>query len=696
MTTLSLDSVLEGLDVGVALIEISADAERRFLAVNGAARSLLGMSDDCTLPAATGSTLPERSRHGMDRLLRYTHQSGDRRVVLLDGGWVIISSTELQQGQLVCLTLRPAEGAAQHDRLASMAAQLLAPIFGELPVYVSMLASGQVIPLLNNLHDSLAVYEPTNQDYLSRVHPDDRARVLGVVQSISAGFTQSADLTLRSHTYSGVEVVVDTTMQSLASSSIEATIVIARPRQPFDNSVDGTDSTYEHLTPARLQKSVQLLGETLSRHLTGELLEWQSLYDSLTGLATRALLLDRTQEAMTRSRTAVTVLHLDLDKFKRVNDSLGRAVGDMLLLAVAERVQSRATHANTIARIGSDEFAILLEHQDPVATARDINNSLLQPFVVTGVPTTLTASIGISRTLPGETDPVALLGRADTAMSRAKEAGRNRFELFDPTMQNQVRDQMATEELLRRSMSVGGFRLVYQPIVDLRSGTVQGYEALLRWDQADRPSSPAEFIPIAERMGLINELGAWVLDESLAQMSRWRELGEHAHNLYLSVNLSPLQLQDPKIVGSIRDSLSRHELPADRLVLEITESAVMEDAASALRTLTSLKELGLQLSIDDFGTGYSSLAYLKRFPVDYLKIDRAFVTDIAENESDRAIARAMTHLAEAMNLNVVAEGIETQEQLVALKDLGCELGQGYFFARPRNPEDVTIDLRDAR
>jgi len=432
-------------------------------------------------------------------------------------------------------------------------------------------------------------------------------------------------------------------------------------------------------------------------------------HDALTGLLNRSGLLEylrtaarpASREASTPSAPAV--LYLDLDGFKAVNDSLGHAAGDELLRVVAERLRGAVRDTAVLARLAGDEFAVV--ERTGAEGAGELAQRLLRaldpPVVLDGVEVVVSASIGIALQdadeEPGAGDPEArgpdravalLLRRADAAMYRAKARGRSQWLLHEPGQVDPATHRLQLLEQLRRAIAEGQLRLHYQPRTSLRTGRVHSVEALVRWAHPERGLlPPSEFIAAAEESGLVRELGAWVLDEALGQLARWdaaggRERVPGREPVQVAVNLSGRELADPRLLSRVSAALARHRLGAGRLVLEITETALMSDPDAALVTLRDLKALGVHLAVDDFGTGYSSFTHLKRFPVDELKIDLSFVAGMASNPTDRAIVASCIELARAMGLLSVAEGVETAEQEAALTALGCDLVQGYRFGRP--------------
>jgi len=419
----------------------------------------------------------------------------------------------------------------------------------------------------------------------------------------------------------------------------------------------------------------------------------QAFHDSLTGLANQALFRDRVDHAVARSArqaARLAVLFLDLDDFKTVNDSLGHTTGDTLLVAVAERLGHCVRDGDTVARLGGDEFAVLVEdlesERDVTRLADRIIAGLQRPFPLAGREVFIGTSIGIALDGPG-IDSGQLLRNADIAMYTAKRRGRNRSEIFQPAMHLAAVERMEVEAALRKALEGRTLTLEYQPVVALATGGLIGVEALVRWRHPERgPVPPATFIPLAEEAGLIGELGRQVLMAACRQTRRWQLRYPACADLKVSVNLSPRQLQADGLIDEVAEALAASGLPPSTLVLEITEGAVMNDAEAAIARLHDLKSLGVKLAVDDFGTGYSSLSYLQRFPIDILKIDRAFVNEIETRDEQASLVEAIISLARSLRLHAVAEGVETLRQADALRMLGCGFGQGYHFARPMPPE----------
>lgn len=421
-----------------------------------------------------------------------------------------------------------------------------------------------------------------------------------------------------------------------------------------------------------------------------------AFHDTLSRLPNRVLFTDRLSHALARAQrrdATVAVMFVDLDNFKVINDSLGHHAGDSLLIAVTERLRQCLRPEDTLARFGGDEFTVLLEDvqsaQDAVIVAGRIQDELRAPFVINGHEVFTSASIGIALSAPGRDQPNGLLRDADVAMYGAKTGGKAHHVVFDHSMNLRAMERLELETDLRRAIERDELRVHYQPIVHLANGVVAGVEALVRWAHPRRGLiPPQQFIALAEETGLILPLGQWVLEAACRQVQAWRAVLPSDHPLLLSVNLSTRQLQHPRIVADVADILARTGFDPQQLELEITESILLENGDSTLTTLHQLKQLGIQLAIDDFGTGYSSLAYLRRFPIDTLKIDRSFVDRLGRDPEDTAIVQTITTLAKTLNHVVIGEGVETDQQYQQLRELGCDRGQGYFFARPTTGDQV--------
>jgi len=416
-----------------------------------------------------------------------------------------------------------------------------------------------------------------------------------------------------------------------------------------------------------------------------------ALHDSLTGLPNRVLFMDRLGQAMNRAKRSperqFAVLFLDLDRFKIVNDSLGHALGDRLLVETGARLSASLRPADTVARLGGDEFAILLdeirEPADAMRFADRVQKSLQDPFQVEGREVYSTASVGIALSTLGYEVPEEMLRDADTAMYRAKSKGKARFVVFDKAMHEQALALLELETDLRRAAEHHDFILHYQPIVSLRTGKIAGFEALLRWNHPTKGFiPPSRFIPLAEETGLIIPIGNRVLREACRQLRAWQGRFPQSPALQMAVNLSGVQMLQPELIMQIESALRDFGLDGRSLKLEITESVIMEHAQYAREMLQQMKSQDIRLAIDDFGTGYSSMSYLRRYPIDTVKVDQSFVAKVNVDEESLEIVRSIISMAHNLKMDVVAEGVETPEQLARMRTLGCEYAQGYFFSRP--------------
>jgi diguanylate cyclase (GGDEF)-like protein/PAS domain S-box-containing protein len=430
-------------------------------------------------------------------------------------------------------------------------------------------------------------------------------------------------------------------------------------------------------------------------------LRHQAFHDQLTGLANRALFAENLDQALrrqSRTGTELAVLLIDLDEFKTVNDLHGHMLGDELLKQAAVRLRATLRDADAIARIGGDEFAAIFEGialgHDASAAAERVIESFAQPFIIESSEVVVTASMGLALNDAGTESAEDLIRNADLAMYAAKTANKGRYEVFSTDMHSTILDRMKMERDLRQALVQSEFEAYYQPIVTLPSETIVGAEALIRWHHPVRGLvMPAEFIGVAESSGIIVQIGAWMLHHACKEFEVLTRGVAGGQNLGLSVNLSIRQLSDPLLLDTVRDALSKSGLDARRLTLELTESAIMEDVANTFRVLSELRSFGVKIAIDDFGTGYSSLSLLSEIPVDTIKIDRSFVTDVATRPEPGRLIRAIQSLAGDFGLCTVAEGVEDLDQLEAITGLGCESVQGFYFARPQ-PASKLVELLD--
>jgi diguanylate cyclase (GGDEF)-like protein/PAS domain S-box-containing protein len=432
-------------------------------------------------------------------------------------------------------------------------------------------------------------------------------------------------------------------------------------------------------------------------------LERRASHDPLTGLPNRHTLVDRLGQALLRTKRGkegrkVGVLFMDLDGFKTINDSLGHEAGDRLLVTVAERLRKRLRPEDVLARFGGDEFAVLLEEvadaSETIRVAQRIAESLREPFTVNDHQVNLSTSVGIALgSAHTKDDPEGMLRNADAAMYKAKEQGLGCYAVFDPAMQTRAQERLELEAELRRALEQGEFVLYYQPEVSLYNGSMVGLEALLRWQHPERGLlKPSAFVPLAEETDVIAPIGRWVLEEACRQAKRWEEEHPLASPITMEVNLSSKQLRRRELARTVEEALTRAGVEAHTLALDITETVLIGASEHNAQALEALKKMGIRLSLDDFGTGYSSLSYLKRLPVDRVKVDRSFVKGLGGNATDTAVVRMIIELCHTLGVEVLAEGVETSEQAALLKDMGCDVGQGYYFARPLRSEELAEQL----
>lgn len=517
------------------------------------------------------------------------------------------------------------------------------------------------------------------------------------------GYSQDELRTMRASDLSPKEAAAVTRapVRALQAGEVDK-VLVEKPFVHRDGHIITCELTVSRLdvevAPGRIGGIVGMLQDVTDRRRMERDMAWRANHDVLTGLANRAQLHERLHEALGVMRVpgSVAVLVLDLDEFKRVNDSYGHAAGDQLLCEVSRRLLSATRGCDVVARLGGDEFAMLLDGVDnPVfadIAAKRILASLTRPIVVDGAELIMSTSIGIAYAGPDDTVD-SVVRNADTAMYRAKHGGKGRFDIFTAAMHEEVLNLLSLETDLRQAIESDELRAVYQLIVDLRTGAPVGAECLLRWDRDGHGTvSPQQFIPVAEQTGLIVPIGRWILREACRQGALWqsritRREGA-APPFSITVNVSGRQLQHASLIDDVRDALADSGFNPRALVLELTESVVMSDAATVIRRLEELRALGVRLAIDDFGTGYSSLSYLQLLPIDILKIDKSFVDRLTHATRDTALVRTILGLADSLSLRCVAEGIENAEQRSVLSSLGCHYGQGYLFARPLDASEA--------
>ena len=487
-------------------------------------------------------------------------------------------------------------------------------------------------------------------------------------------------------------------VKSLGTGSLAHRIELEREDE-FSDLANHFNEMVENLQETTVSRDL-LSAEVIERKQAEERTSHMAYHDSLTGLPNRSLLIDRLKQVLARNQRRdihVAVIFIDLDRFKVINDTLGHAIGDLLLVAVAERLEKHTRKADTLARQGGDEFIVIAQDidriEDITTVAEKITSAFQDAFNVGGHELSITVSMGISVYPNDGEDVVSLLKNADIAMYKAKDEGRNSYQLYTAKMNESIAKRHEIEKRLRTAIKNEEFQLHYQPQVDSATGEIFGLEALLRLqDPGGEPISPGEFIPVAEDTGLIVPIGEWVLHEACRQNKMWQDEG--LKQMTVSVNISIRQFKQKEFVSTVERILKETNLEPKYLELELTESVVMDDIESTIETLRALKALGIRLSIDDFGTGYSSLMYLKRMPIDMLKIDQSFVRDIVDDLDDASIVRATIEVAKSLHLEVIAEGVETREQFELLYNLQCNKIQGYLFSRPLPPQELKEFLRE--
>jgi diguanylate cyclase (GGDEF)-like protein len=501
------------------------------------------------------------------------------------------------------------------------------------------------------------------EDWFEKIHEEDRSRVAHAFKQARMGISDEIDVEFR------------------MSDKDD------RMRWYLCHAASEKDANDDVIRIAGSQTDIH------DHKLAAQQLQHDAMHDMLTGLPNRYVFMDRLGQAVhTRSRDReylYAVMFIDLDRFKNVNDSLGHSAGDELLKGVAKRVSACLRPGDTLARLGGDEFVILVNDfkhvSDVTGLAERINVALAEPVDIHGQELVINASIGIALGSDDYMNPAHLLRDSDIAMYRAKNTGSGKHYIYNESIRQDTMERLKTETELRKAVDNNQLIVYYQPIIELSSGSIYGLEALLRWDHPDRGIiQPDDFIPLAEQTGLIVPIGFWVMETSCEQMKKWKQAYPEHSEMTLSVNLSCKQFLQNNLVESISDILRRTQIDKSDFLLnlEITETVVMQNASCSTDILQDLKALGIRLAVDDFGTGYSSLAYLQRFPIDILKIDKQFVSMIDRDEDSRSIVNTVIELAENLNLRVVAEGIETAEQLEILKETGCHYGQGFFISRP--------------
>ncbi|HEV2906929.1 MAG TPA: EAL domain-containing protein [Actinomycetota bacterium] len=653
------------------------DESLRFLAVNDAAVDRYGYSRDEFLDMTIKEIRPPedvpallesvaRNPDGIDRSGSWRHWTKERSVFDVE----ITSHGLLFSGRRARLVLATDVTERKRAEEAVKAAEeRFHSAFDHAPIGMNLLDLEGRFVQVNRAFSAMIGYEQEEllgKTCQSITHPEDLEKDLKDMRRMAAGEIDHYQVEKRFVHSAGHPV------WTMASRSL----VRERDGQPL------------HL--------VSQVQDITQRKQSDLMLTHMALHDSLTGLPNRTLALDRLALALARTErhpSSVAVLFLDLDRFKVINDSLGHNVGDELLVSVAGRLREAVRPSDTVARIGGDEFVVVCEDitgiEDAARIAQRIADALSSAFELNGDEVLLATSVGIALSGGSDDSPESLLRDADAAMYRAKEAGRNRYEVFDSSMRVEAVERLEMEQALRRALGRSEFRLFYQPVLDVETGTIMGVEALLRWDHPERGLlRPAEFISLAEETGLILPIGRWALQEACRQAQRWREANPDRRPLTVAVNLSARQLAQPDVADMVAEALESTGTDPSQVWLEITESVLTGDTEATVGALRALKALGVRLSVDDFGTGYSSLLYLKRFPVDTLKVDRSFVAGLGTHPDDTAIVAGVVGLAQTLGLTAVAEGVETEEQRAALLALGCDLAQGYLFGHPEPPEEL--------
>ncbi|MGB0591066.1 MAG: putative bifunctional diguanylate cyclase/phosphodiesterase [Myxococcota bacterium] len=505
-------------------------------------------------------------------------------------------------------------------------------------------------------------------DWLGRVHTDDQMRLTAQVDAHLSGVTEHLETEYRMRHEDG-------SFRWVLTRGLAVRNERGRAYRMAGSHADITD-----------RKRI----ETEVRH--------RALHDTLTDMPNRSLFMERLKEAIARSQrigeTTFAVLFIDLDRFKIVNDSLGHLVGDELLIAASRRLSACLRPADLAARLGGDEFAVFIDapQSDTVVdkVAQRLQSAISQPFRLDGRDLYVTCSIGIVMGLPSYQSATDVLRDADMAMYHAKEQGRAQHARFEPDMHTHLVDMLELETDLRHALERDELHVVYQPAIDMRSGAVHGFEALVRWNHPTRgPLSPGSFIPMAEETGLVVPVDRWVLRRACERMAQWRTTHPAAQLITISVNLSTRQFSRKDLLGTVQTVLEETGIPPCSLVLEITESALMSNLAQVSENMKGLWELGVGLAVDDFGTGYSSLSYLHRYPVNTLKIDRSFVSNMESDQDKETLVRTVIGMAESLNLHVVAEGVETPAQRDSLKGMNCDIVQGFHYSKPVDAETAS-------
>lgn len=527
-------------------------------------------------------------------------------------------------------------------------------------------AAGDFLYVNGSLHEMLG-YAPeamAGMNLVALTHPDDAKSAQQFFKQLAAGELRQFQGETRYLRADGETMLAALTVSTIKDSAGE----------PF--------------------QFVAQIEDVTARRTAQDQLTHQVLHDTLTGLPNRILLFDRLRQSLERAKRlpgSVVVIFVDLDGFKMVNDSMGHDAGDELLREISSRLVSAVRPSDTVARLGGDEFVVVCEtlpdESEATSIARRIEESVSAPCFLESGEARVTASLGIVFASPHHTEPDTLIREADTAMFLAKSRGKDRHEVFDEALRRSAEAKLRTQDKLSRAIEDDMLFLEYQPIVSMETGALRGVEALLRYrDSISGVMFPSAFVDIAEESGLILTLGTWALEEACRQAAAWRS--EFQSKINVTVNLSPRQAVRPRLLETVMNALGTSGLEPSGLCLELTESVLMEATDTTVRTLEALRNGGISLGIDDFGTGYTSVTYLRRFPVDFLKIDQSFVVGLPNRRDDAAIVRAIIGLSKGMGLTTIAEGVETEEQRQFLREAGCEEAQGYYFGRPGHPDKI--------
>lgn len=509
----------------------------------------------------------------------------------------------------------------------------------------------------------------TADEWLSRVHPEDHDRVRASIDAYLEGTTSNFEIEYRIRHFS------DNYLWMMAKGL----------------AIRTSDGRATRFAGSQTDVSERKSNEEQMIH--------DALHDTLTSIPNRTLLLDRIRQSLVRRKrypkTSFAIIFIDLDRFRLVNESLGHIHGDELLQLISARLKETIPIGDTVARLGGDEFSILLQDinsvRDVEVIAKDIQNLFSKPFFLGDREVFASASMGIAHSDNDYKTPEEILRDAELAMYRAKREGKSQSIVFQPQFRQSSLSPIDLDTDLRRALDRDEMELHYQPIISMRDRTISGFEALLRWSHRSRGViSPNEFIPLAEETGLIYDLGQWVLGKACKQIAAWNKSKKKEDQLEISINLSSRQFSDPNLVEGIVENIEKSGFDAEFLKIEITESALMQNAQRSVSMLNQLKDLNIKVCVDDFGTGYSSLSYLHTFPIDTLKIDRSFVHDMSRNFRNMEIIRTIIMLAHNLKLDVIAEGVETGEQDAQLSALGCQFAQGFYFSRPINSSDAAL------